>query len=137
MHSGCPGSKMMSSGGEAPLSNWPVQIKLIPANAPYFKDADILIAADCVPFAYPDFHEKLLKGKILMVGCPKLDDLRLYKEKITEIIKNNTIKAITYARMEVPCCSGLVTAAKEAIAASGKDVPFEETVISIKGACLK
>jgi NAD-dependent dihydropyrimidine dehydrogenase PreA subunit len=119
------------------LSNWPVQIKLVPTNAPYFNGADLLIAADCVPFAYPDFHEKLLKGKILLVGCPKLDDIGLYKEKISAIIKDNDIRSITYAHMEVPCCFGLVGAIKEAIAASGKNVPFRETVISIKGACLK
>ncbi len=157
-HSGCPGSKVLnlkSSGkmGQSPsgtvpifpsdtkrepqLSNWPVQIKLVPTNAPYFEGADILVAADCVPFAYPEFHEKLLSGKVLLVGCPKLDDIELYKEKIAEIIKNNDIKSITYVHMEVPCCFGLVTAIQEAIEDSGKRVPFKESVISIRGESLK
>ena len=122
---------------ESRLSNWPVQIMLVPTNAPYFKDADILVAVDCVPFAYPEFHEKLLKGKMLLVGCPKLDDLELYKEKITGIVKNNDIKSITYAHMEVPCCFGLVGAIREAIKTSGKDVPFKELVISIRGEEIK
>ena len=150
--SGCPGSKVLNLGPlarsaapstdhrikrEPQLSNWPVQIKLLPTNAPYFKGADILIAADCVPFAYPEFHEKLLKGKVLMVGCPKLDDIELYKEKITQILKANDIKSITYAHMEVPCCFGLISVIKEAIEDSKKAVPFKELIISIKGEVLK
>lgn len=136
---GCPSSNVMSlpRHRKSHLSNWPVQIKLLPANAPYFKGADILIAADCVPFAYPEFHEKLLRGKILMVGCPKLDDIELYKEKIAEILKTNDIKSITYAHMEVPCCFGLVSVIKEAIEDSKKNVPFKESVISIHGEVLK
>lgn len=147
----CPGSAIMdfrkknktvknNKAGvkmESQLSQWPVQIMLVPPNAPYLKDADILIAADCVPFAYADFHEKLLKGKILLVGCPKLDDIDFYKEKIAQILKSNNITSVTYARMEVPCCSGLVGVIKEAIVGSGKPVPFEEIVISIKGERLK
>lgn len=161
-HEGCPGSKVLNlkSVGkmeqspsetvpifpkqadvgiarESQLSNWPVQIKLVPANAPYFKGADILVAADCVPFAYPEFHEKLLKGKVLLVGCPKLDDIEFYKEKIAEIVKNNDIKSVTYVHMEVPCCFGLVTAIQEAIEDSGKKAPFKESVISIRGEFLK
>ncbi len=151
-HSGCPGSRMLDLGKpskkpapstgiretrEPQLSNWPVQIKLVPANAPYFKGADILVAADCVPFAYPEFHEKLLKGKVLLVGCPKLDDIELYKDKIAEIIRSNNIRSIAYAHMEVPCCFGLVGAIQEAIELSGKSVPFKELVISIRGERLK
>jgi ferredoxin len=119
------------------LGQWPVQIMLVPPHAPYFKDADLLIAADCVPFAYASFHEDLLKGKILLVGCPKLDDLEFYKGKITQIVKNNGIKSVTYAHMEVPCCFGLVGIIESAISDSGKKIPFIETVISIKGDRLK
>ena len=143
--SGCPGSKVLSLGPLAKkdpcfktkvgpqLSNWPIQIKLVPANAPYFNGADILIAADCVPFAYPEFHDKLLKGKVLLIGCPKLDDIGSYKDKISEIVKLNDIKSITYAHMEMPCCFGLVSVIKEAIAAPGKTIPFKELVVSLKG----
>jgi hypothetical protein len=114
-----------------------VQLKLVPAFAPFLNNADILIAADCVPFAYADFHEDLLKGKILLVGCPKLDDVEYYKEKISQIINNNEIKSITYAHMEVPCCFGLLPVIKEAIAQSGKEIPFSEVNISIKGEKIK
>ena len=106
---------------------------LVPPMAPYLKDADVLIAADCVPFAYADFHEDLLKGKILLVGCPKLDDAEFYREKLAQILKGNDVKSIIYAHMEVPCCSGLVRIARSAIAASGKDIPFEDVTISIRG----
>jgi ferredoxin len=143
----CPGSKvidMRNKGAakneekaccavEPELSNWPVQIRLVPVLAPYLNNADLLIAADCVPFAYAQFHSELLKGKVLLVGCPKLDDIGSYKEKIGQILKNNSVKSITYAHMEVPCCSGLIGVIREAIQASGKDVPFSEAVISIKG----
>lgn len=144
--SGCPGSKVMDFRkkeasakkgeivkSESELRQWPVQIMLVPAFAPYLQDADLLISADCVPFAYPDFHKDLLKDKVLLVGCPKLDDVEYYQEKITEIIKNNKIKSITYAHMEVPCCFGLVDIIKNAISSSGKDIPFKEIIISIKG----
>lgn len=144
---GCPGSRTMDlSRTEAPteeskpvskvdsqLRQWPVQLMLVPPMAPYLKDADVLIAADCVPFAYADFHEDLLKGKVLLVGCPKLDDAEFYREKLAQILKGNDVKSITYAHMEVPCCSGLVRVARSAIAASGKDIPFEEVTISIRG----
>ena len=144
---GCPSSKVMDfrkekdapgkekafSKTESQLRHWPVQIKLVPTLAPYFENADLLIAADCVPFAYSDFHQELLKGKILLVGCPKLDDAGLYQEKISQILKNNNIKSLTYAHMEVPCCFGLVGAIQSAISASGKNIPFKEVNISIKG----
>ena len=143
----CPGSKVMDfrkekvatteekafSKTESRLRQWPVQIKLVPAKAAYFENADLLIAADCVPFAYADFHLDLLKGKILLVGCPKLDDAGLYQEKIAQILKNNSIKSVTYAHMEVPCCFGLTGIIKSAISASGKNIPFKEITISIKG----
>jgi ferredoxin len=115
------------------LGTWPVQLKLVPAFAPFLNGADILIAADCVPFAYADFHEDLLKGKVLLVGCPKLDDASYYKEKISQIIMNNDIKSITHAHMEVPCCFGFLNIIKEAIAQSGKNIPFSDVTINIKG----
>ena len=151
---GCPGSRMMdltgprdsiasdgkvsdkkdkSSNTPSQLRQWPVQIMLVGTSAPYLKGADLLIAADCVPFAYADFHKDLLKGKVLLVGCPKLDDLALYKEKITQILKVNSIRSITYAHMEVPCCSGLINIIRSAISASGEDIPFEDVTIGIKG----
>lgn len=145
--SGCPGSKVMDfrekaeitekkktiSKGISELRQWPIQIMLVPSIAPYLKDAHLLIAADCVPFTYADFHDRLLKGKILLVGCPKLDDVEFYKEKITQILKDNNIKSITCAHMEVPCCFGLVSIVKSAISASGMDIPFKEVTVSIKG----
>ena len=115
------------------LTQWPVQLKLVPINAPYFQDADLLIAADCVPFAYPNFHQDFLKGKTVVVGCPKLDDIQYYKEKLTEIFKANSIKSITVPYMEVPCCFGLVKATEDAIAASGKNIPLKKVKIGIRG----
>lgn len=146
-HSGCPGSRMMDfrnkedtragrkniTGLESELRQWPLQIMLVPPYAPYLDNSDLLIAADCVPFAYADFHGDLLKGKTLLIGCPKLDDVGAYRQKFTEILENNNIKSITYAHMEVPCCFGLVSVIKEAISNSGKDVPFKEAVISVQG----
>ncbi len=115
------------------LRQWPVQLMLVPAHAPYLQDADLLIAADCVAFAYAGFHEDLLKGRILLVGCPKLDDTEIYEEKIGQILKNNDIKSLTYAHMEVACCFGLVGIIQSAIQESGKNVPFKEIIISITG----
>lgn len=144
---GCPGSKTMdfrkkqqSAEKDKPLSRnvselgqWPIQIMLVPPHAPYLNNADLLIAADCVPFAYANFHQDLLKGKILLVGCPKLDDLEFYQEKIGQIIKQNNIKSITYVHMEVPCCFGLIEPIKSAVAISGKKTPFKEITITISG----
>lgn len=142
---GCPGSKMMdlrkkSASSrenkvtiESELSQWPIQLRLVPAHAPYFEGSDILITADCVPFAYANFHQDLLKGKIILVGCPKLDDVSLYEEKLKQIFAENNIKSVSYAHMEVPCCFGLLPVIEEAIKGSGKKIPFEEITISIKG----
>jgi len=143
---GCLGSKIMDFrkepklsagitklGQKSQLSQWPVQMKLVSSLAPYFQNADLLIAADCVPFAYADFHEDLLKEKILLVGCPKLDDVEIYKEKLEQIFKNNDIKSVTYAHMEVPCCFGLLEVIKNAISMSGRKIPFKDVTISIKG----
>jgi hypothetical protein len=113
-----------------------VQITLVPPNAPYLDKADILIAADCVPFAYPGFHEDLLENKILLVGCPKLDDTEFYLNKITEIIKSNDISSITVAHMEVPCCSGMLHIVDQAIKDSGKNIPVHSIEIGIKGKIL-
>lgn len=143
---GCPSSRAMhfkapeaegvastTTHSVSQLTQWPVQLKLVPINAPYFQDADLLIAADCVPFAYPDFHQDFLKGKAAVVGCPKLDDIQYYKEKLTEIFKTNSIKSVTVPYMEVPCCFGLVKVTEDAIAASGKNIPLKKVKIGIRG----
>ena len=114
------------------LNQWPVQIKLVPANAPYFNNSNLLIAADCTAFAYGNFHEKFMKNKITLVGCPKLDNMD-YSEKLTEIIKNNEIKNITVARMEVPCCAGIAESVKKALKDSGKMIPWQIVILSIEG----
>lgn len=146
---GCPGSRLMNFDNAAPpcgeeetvaagpmpsrLGQWPVQLMLIPPHAPFLNGADLLFAADCVPFAYPDFHEKLLKGRVCIVGCPKLDDAQHYLEKMTEIFKLNDIKSIMIAYMEVPCCGGMIRIVEEALKASGKNIPIARQKIGIKG----
>lgn len=143
---GCPSSKPMQfkapnarakTGSTAravsQLTQWPVQLRLVPTNAPYFQDADLLVVADCVPFAYANFHQDFMKGKVAVVGCPKLDDIQYYEEKLTEIFKSNSIKSITVPYMEVPCCFGLAKATENAIAASGKDIPLRKIKIGIRG----
>lgn len=146
---GCPGSRSRkiehedadesaSSGINAAvsrLSQWPVQIKLVPVNAPYFDGAKLLIAADCTAYAYAAFHEHFIKGHVTLIGCPKLDGAD-YSEKLTEIIKNNDIKNVTVVRMEVPCCGGLEYAAKTALQKSGKFIPWQVTTISTDGKIL-
>ena len=114
------------------LSQWPVQIKLVPVNAPYFDGAKLLIAADCTAYAYAAFHEEFIRGRITLVGCPKLDGVD-YSEKLTEIIRNNDIKSVTVVRMEVPCCGGLENAAKTALQNSGKFIPWQVVTISTDG----
>lgn len=115
------------------LRQWPVQLKLVPIHAPYLKDAELLVATDCVPFTYANFHEDFLKGKIMVVGCPKLDDIEFYQNKLTEILKQNNIKSITLVNMEVPCCFGMQDAIEKAILDSGKVIPFRQTIITIRG----
>ena len=117
------------------LSQWPVQIKLVPTRAPYFDGAKLLIAADCTAYAYAAFHEKFIKGHITLVGCPKLDSVD-YSEKLTEIIRENDIKSVTIVRMEVPCCGGLEFAAKTALQQSGKFIPWQVVTISTDGRIL-
>lgn len=145
---GCPGSMTRSlepkSAARTPacdanmeasseLRNWPVQMKLVPANAPYFSGADLLISADCVAHAFADFHRQFLAGRILLVGCPKLDDTELYLRKLTEIFRLNDIRSVEVAFMEVPCCFGLIRTVTQALAASGKTIPLTAVKVSIKG----
>ena len=140
----CPGTKVMDFGKPkektknaarvtSELRQWPIQIKLVPPFAPYLKEADLVIAADCVPFSYANFHEDFLKNKILLIGCPKLDDCEFYKEKLANIFKTNDIKSITCVHMEVPCCFGLVSLVKGAIETSGKKIPFSDVTVTIDG----
>ena len=142
---GCPGSQSKSlrrdSAPAAPstpaacpsqLSNWPVQIKLAPVNAPYFNGANLLIAADCCAYAYGNFHQEFIKNRITLIGCPKLDSVD-YSEKLTQIIASNDIKSVTIVRMEVPCCGGIELAAKKALQASGKFIPWQVVTISSDG----
>ena len=117
------------------LTQWPVQIKLVPVKAPYFDGAKLLIAADCTAYAYAGFHDEFIKGKITLIGCPKLDSVD-YSEKLTEIIKNNDIKSVTIVRMEVPCCGGIEHAAKSALIAGKKFIPWQVVTISTDGRIL-
>ncbi len=117
------------------LRQWPVQIKLVPENAAYFNDANLLIAADCSAYAYANFHQQFMKNKITLIGCPKLDEGD-YSDKLTKIIANNNIKSVTVVRMEVPCCGGLEQAAISALKASGKFIPWQVVTISTDGSIL-
>lgn len=121
--------------GISRLRQWPCQIKLVPVNAPYFHKAKLLIAADCTAYTYADFHRDFMKGKITLIGCPKLDGAD-YSEKLTEIIKNNDIRSVTILRMEVPCCGGLEMAVKKALQNSGKFLPWQVVTISTEGQIL-
>ncbi len=115
------------------LSHWPVQLKLVSPNAPYFAGADLLLVADCVPFAMGDFHNRFLKDRSIVVGCPKLDNAEFYIEKLAAILKANKLKSLTVIHMEVPCCFGLTHIARQAIAQSGVDIAFEDITISLDG----
>ena len=117
------------------LRQWPVQIKLVPVKAPYFNGAKLLIAADCTAYAYANFHQEFIRGKVTLVGCPKLDGVD-YTEKLTEIISSNNIQSVTIVRMEVPCCGGLEMAAKRALQNSGKFIPWQVVTVSIDGRIL-
>ena len=149
---GCPGSRMMQFNREeeavqaaAPragfhpvsrLNQWPCQLKLVPTQAPFFDGAKLLIAADCTAYAYANMHEEFMKGKVTVIGCPKLDDVD-YSEKLTAIIRDNDIKSVTIVRMEVPCCGGLQRAAENALKASGKFIPWQVITISRDGRILE
>ncbi len=119
------------------LNNWPVQIKLVNTQAEFLKGADLLVAADCTAFAYPNFHRDFVKNRVVLVGCPKLDDNSFYAEKLTEILNTNEIKSITVLRMMVPCCSGIVQSVKSALLKSGRNVPYHEVTITLDGKILK
>jgi Pyruvate/2-oxoacid:ferredoxin oxidoreductase delta subunit len=142
---GCPSARLMNiehpaqespaAGGPAPsrLAQWPIQLHLVPPTAPFLREADVLLAADCAPFAYAGFHEELLKGKALLIACPKLDDTAPYLDKLTAMIQHSQIKSLTVVHMEVPCCTGLVQLARQAIAKSGREIPLETVCIGIRG----
>ena len=142
---GCPGTAAKAihrqqepticSAPASQLRQWPVQIKLAPVNAPWFGGADLLVAADCTAYAYGNFHQEFIKGRITLVGCPKLDSVD-YSEKLTEILRNNTIRSITVVRMEVPCCGGMENAVKRALQQSGKSIPCNVVIISTDGRIL-
>ena len=144
---GCPGTSSKAINREScnvnatqnnvtgQLSQWPVQIKLVPVNAPYFDGARLLIAADCTAFAYGNFHNDFIRNHITLIGCPKLDSVD-YTDKLTAIIANNNVKSVTVARMEVPCCGGIENAVKKALQASGKLIPWQIVVISTDGKIL-
>ncbi len=147
---GCPGSRSKtlkhvvpkSCGAEergkteSQLSQWPVQIKLAPVNAPYFKDCNLLIAADCTAYAFGDFHTRFMKNRVTLIGCTKLDDVD-YSEKLTAIIRNNDIKSVTVVKMEVPCCGGMEHAVVTALKSSGKYIPWRVVTVSIDGQILE
>ncbi len=116
---------------DSELTQWPVQLSLINTNAPYLKNAKLLVAADCTAYACGDFHKKFIKDHITVIGCPKLDDIKYYEDKLTEIIEKNDLKSITVVRMEVPCCSGIVNAVKNAMLRAKTIIPYEEVIISI------
>lgn len=147
-HAGCPGMQIRqmeppktenipfhASAGISHLGQWPCQIKLVPVSAPYFNGAKLLIAADCTAYAYASIHEDFMKGKVTLIGCPKLDSVD-YGEKLTEIIRINDIKSVTILRMEVPCCGGLEMAARKALQESGKFIPWQTITVSIDGKIL-
>lgn len=145
---GCPGSRAMTLDAQqessaagmnrrqvSRLAQWPCQIKLVPAKAPFYEGAKLLIAADCTAYAYANMHEEFMKGKVTIIGCPKLDDID-YSEKLTEIIADNNIKSVTIVRMEVPCCGELQAAAEKALKNSGKFIPWQVVTISRDGQIL-
>lgn len=134
---GCKGhANVATSGGPSALGHWPVQIKLIPPGAPFLKNADLLIAADCVPVAYPTFHADFLSGKAVMIGCPKFDNAEEYVEKLSQVFKVSGIKSITSVIMEVPCCSAMPIIVKKALDKAGIEIPFKEVVVSAQGEIL-
>ena len=144
-HAACPSARTLrwDRSGESDetdttpvpshLSNWPVQLTLVSPGVPYFEDADLLVAADCVPFAYGAFHQDLLKGRVLVIGCPKLDDADFYHERLTEILRSSNVRSVTVAHMEVPCCFGLRRLVEDAISASGKAIPLNDVTITVRG----
>lgn len=151
---GCPSARLQSFGPPRPvaaplshqhtaqasdasaLSHWPVQIKLVPPTAPFLKGADLLVAADCTPIAYPAFHRDFLTGKVVMIGCPKFDDMQLYYDKFTQIFGSAGIRSVTVVVMEVPCCQSMPLLLRRAMEAAGVNVPMEQVTISVRGEVL-
>ncbi len=143
---GCEGSRAVeieavsaaSSAGaiQSELRQWPIQIKLAPVNAPFFSEADVLIAADCTAYACGDFHSRFMRGKVTLIGCTKLDDTD-YSDKLAEILRQNSVKSLTVARMDVPCCGGMEKAVREALLKSGRDIPCEVATVGRDGRILK
>lgn len=145
--SGCPGSRVMDftprvatptpaaapSRATSELRQWPVQLHLVPPSAPYLQGCDLLVAADCVAFSYANFHAAFLKGRVLLIGCPKLDDNQFYAEKLTQVFSLNDIRSVTVVRMEVPCCGGITQSVRRALEASGRLVPYAEAVVGVDG----
>ncbi|MEE4362699.1 MAG: 4Fe-4S dicluster domain-containing protein [Desulfotignum sp.] len=129
-------AKTQASGGPSALGHWPVQIRLVPAGAPFLRNADLVIAADCVPVAYPSFHKDFLAGRAVMIGCPKFDDAQAYVDKLTRVFAESGIKSITAVIMEVPCCAGLPAIVKKALENSGMDIPFSQVTVSARGEIL-
>lgn len=153
MACGCPSTQMQSfvppttceganqsayfASEKSALTHWPVQIRLVPPTAPFLKGADLLVAADCTPIAYPNFHRDFISGKVVMVGCPKFDDVQNYVQKFKDIFNTAGIKSISVVTMEVPCCQGLPTIVRKGLELSGKKIPLEQTIISTRGEILK
>lgn len=142
---GCPGQKIRQFNTCEPaegapsasqLRQWPCQLRLAPVSAPYFAGAELLIAADCTAFAYAAIHRDFMRGRITLIGCPKLDDAD-YADKLTEILRRNDIRSVSVLRMEVPCCGGLEHAARKALERSGKALPFDVTIVSIDGSAVR
>jgi NAD-dependent dihydropyrimidine dehydrogenase PreA subunit len=142
---GCPSARPVDfaakpgaatgDAGQRPseLRQWPVQMHLVPPTAPFLQDAEVLLAADCVAFAYADFHKDMLQDKALLIGCPKLDDGQAYLQKLTDMLQHGSIRTLSVVVMEVPCCSGLVAIARQALAASGKEIPLEIITVGVQG----
>lgn len=146
---GCPGSTMATfaparsksasvseAAGESALTHWPVKIRLVPPHAPFLKGADLLVAADCAPAAYPRLHRELLPGKVIMLGCPKFDDAQDYIQRFAQIFEQAGINSITVLPMEVPCCAGLAEIVRQAMFVAGKRIPFQEVIVSRQGEIL-
>lgn len=150
---GCPSATMQSFSRPMPyisvsepvahenqsseLTHWPVQIRLVPPNAPFLKNADLLVAADCTPIAYRSFHKDFLEGRVIMVGCPKFDDAAAYVDKFAELFSQSSVKSVTVVVMEVPCCQGLPLMVKRGMDMAGKNVPMDLAIVSVRGEILK
>ena len=131
----CPAPTAAAANAQSQLAQWPVQIRLVPVQAPFFDGAELLIAADCTAYAYAGFHEQFMRGRVTLIGCPKLDAVD-YSEKLTQILQSNNIRSVTVARMEVPCCGGLENAVRSALRSSGKRLPLQVVTVQVNGSLL-